>query len=305
MKPLEAESHGNGGGCRTFRLLQARSCALCQRVWAEMHPTQYAMTMRLRISCFLFAATLLSIMGVGCKSAAPTAGKPAAVDTASLPAPAAAPPADAGMIQGTISFKGRAPERVRIDMAADPACAMGAENDAEQIVASKGRLANVYIYIKAGATPSQAPANTPPVVMDQKGCRYTPHVIALQQGGTVEFRNSDPTTHNVHTMPGMPGNKGFDVSQMPMGQAQVRRFGQAETMIPLRCNNHPWMNAFVNVADTPFFAVSGADGSFSISGLPPGDYTLAAMHDKLGEQTLPISVSAKGTTKVNFNFAGD
>jgi plastocyanin len=187
-------------------------------------------------------------------------------------------------------------------MSMDPACAMtSAENDAEQFIVANGKLANVYIYIKSGAPPSQAPANTPPVVLDQKGCRYTPHVIALQQGGSVEFRNSDPTMHNIHTTPAS-GNP-IDVSQSPMGAPQTRQFNQPETMLPVRCNNHPWMNAFINVASTPYFAVSGADGSFTITGLPPGNYTLAAVHEKLGEQDLQISITPKGTAKADFTFA--
>jgi plastocyanin len=138
-------------------------------------------------------------------------------------------------------------------------------------------------------------------VLDQKGCRYTPHVIALQQGGSVEFRNSDPTMHNIHTTPAS-GNP-IDVSQSPMGAPQTRQFNQPETMLPVRCNNHPWMNAFINVASTPYFAVSGADGSFTITGLPPGNYTLAAVHEKLGEQDLQISITPKGTAKADFTFA--
>jgi plastocyanin len=245
----------------------------------------------------LLLATALTFSG--CKSA-PPANPGAATPIAT---PAAAPNPDAGTATGTIHFTGKAPARTPIDMSMDPACAMSAaENDAEQFVVANGKLANVYVYIKSGAPPSQAPAGTAPVVLDQKGCRYTPHVIALQQGGSVEFRNSDPTMHNIHTTPAS-GNPGIDVSQSPMGAPQTRQFNQPETMLPVRCNNHPWMNAFINVANTPYFAVSGADGTFTISGLPPGNYTLAAIHEKLGEQDLQISITPKGTAKADFTFA--
>ncbi len=140
-------------------------------------------------------------------------------------------------------------------------------------------------------------------MLDQKGCRYAPHVIAVQQGGTVEFRNSDPTMHNVHITPATGGNAAVDVSQGPMGQTQVRQFNAPEQMVPVRCNNHPWMNAFINVADSPYFAVTGTDGSFAISGLPPGTYTLAAVHEKLGEQDIQVSVPASTTAKADVTFS--
>jgi len=189
---------------------------------------------------------------------------------------APAPVANAGSIAGTIRFTGTPPPRVEIDMSMDPACEMLApKNDSEQYIVANGKLANVYVYVKAGAPPSKAPANAAPVVLDQKGCRYTPHVIALQQGGSVEFRNSDPTMHNVHTTPAS-GEPSIDVSQGPMGAPQTRQFQQPETMLPVRCNNHPWMNAFINVSATPFFAVSAADGSFTITGVTAGDYYVSA-----------------------------
>jgi len=207
-----------------------------------------------------------------------------------------------GSITGTVSFAGKAPAPVKIDMSMDPACTFGADNYSEQYAVHNGKLANVYIYIKSGATPAKAPAGTPAVVLDQKGCKYIPHVIAIQQGGTVEFRNSDSTMHNIHTMPAVAGNQNVDVSQGPMGQTQVRQFASPEVMMPVRCNNHPWMNAYLNISPTPYFAVTGADGSFTLN-LPPGTYTVAAVHEKLGEQDVQITLPAKGAAKANFNFA--
>jgi plastocyanin len=170
----------------------------------------------------------------------------------------------------------------------------------EQYVVSGGKLANVYVYIKAGATPSTVSGSATPVVLDQKGCKYTPHVIAVQQGGTVLFKNSDPTMHNVHIIG--PDNSALDISQAPIGQPQSQQFSSPQVMLPVRCNNHPWMNAFINVAPTPYFAVTGKDGSFTLQGLPPGNYTLAAVHEKLGEQDINITVKAKSTAKADFTF---
>ena len=173
----------------------------------------------------------------------------------------------------------------------------------EQYAVSDGKLGNVYVYVKSGAPDSKAPNAAPAVVLDQKGCRYIPHVVAVQQGGRVEFHNSDPTMHNVHTMPAVSGNSAVDVSQGPMGQPESRAFNAPETMLPVRCNNHPWMNAFINVAPNQFFAVTGADGSFTLRGLPPGTYTVAAIHEKLGEQNVQVSVPANGTVKAELSFA--
>jgi plastocyanin len=208
-----------------------------------------------------------------------------------------------GNVQGVVTFAGDVPKPVKIDMSMDPACAVsGGTNMSEQLVVTGGRLENVYVYVKNGVTPSQAPNGQPPVVLDQQGCRYVPHVIAVQQGGSVEFKNSDPTMHNVHTMPTVAANGGMDVSEGPMGQPQVRQFPAAEVMMPVRCNNHPWMSAFINVSETPYFAVTGGDGKFSIRGLPPGTYTLAAVQEKLGEQDMQVTVPAKGTAKAMFKF---
>jgi plastocyanin len=260
----------------------------------------------MRLTSSLLIASLL--LFVGCK--ADTALKNGETLDKSNKTPTAAQPAtntpvvdptQSATITGTVKFSGTAPKPIKIDMSMDPACAMsGTDNYTEQYVVNDGKLANVYIYIKAGAQAASVTSSYT-VTLDQKGCRYTPHVIAIQQGGSVVFKNSDPTMHNVHIV--APGDSGaLDVSQGPMGEPQSQQFTAQTVMMPVRCNNHPWMSAFINVAPTPYFAVTGKDGKFKIEGLPAGTYTLAAVHEKLGEQDVQITVPAKTTQKEDFTF---
>ena len=255
---------------------------------------------RLAVSSALLAALLLA----GCKTD-PAVNKGEVIGRGSLPVNEFNASLDGGMVSGTVSFTGQPPARVRIDMSMDPACAMAAsDNMSEPYIINDGKVANVFVYIKSGIPQSNAAPDAKPVVLDQKGCRYLPHIIAVQQGGSVEFRNSDPTMHNIHTPPPPDGNPGIDVSQGPGAKPQVVKFSQPETMLSVRCNNHPWMNAFINVAPTPYFTVTGSNGRYEIGGLPPGNYVLAAVHEKLGEQDFQISIPPKGKTQQNFSYPG-
>ncbi len=248
-----------------------------------------------------------ALVNRGTKTPAPPDGGPAS-QAGTSPNSSAGSPASAtsGSITGSVLFTGKAPAMPLIDTSMDPVCGMGGAGKftAEQYVVNNGKLANVFVYVKSGPASAMMTGQVaPPVVLDQKGCRYVPHVIGVQQGGSVEFRNSDLTMHNIHTMPTEVGNETIDISQGPKGAPVTRQFLKPELMMPVRCNNHPWMNAFINVSPTPFFAVSAADGRFDLRGLPPGDYVLAAVHEKLGEKTMNVHVAANGPTKAEFGFA--
>ncbi|MGO8720681.1 MAG: carboxypeptidase regulatory-like domain-containing protein [Acidobacteriaceae bacterium] len=214
-------------------------------------------------------------------------------------------PATAGTVAGTIHFSGQAPTPIVIDMAQDPACSQATKtpNTTEQYVVHDGKLANVFVYVKDGLGKRIYMPLKTPVVLDQRGCRYIPHVIGAMVGQPVEFRNSDRTMHNIHIVP--PGDEdsaGFDISQPPMAGTEQHIFRTAGLMIPIRCNNHPWMEALLNVVGNPFFAVSDAEGKFEIHGLPPGTYTLVAVQEKLGTETQPITVQSHKTSTADFTF---
>lgn len=211
-----------------------------------------------------------------------------------------------GSVAGTVTLTGKLPARIEIDTSMDPACGLShTPLSTEQYVVNKGKLGNVFVYIKSGppAAMNAAPISSAPAVLDQTACRYIPHVLGVVEGGTVEFRNSDPTMHNVHTMPTTVGNQTIDITMGPHGAPQTRQMEKPENLIPVRCNNHPWMNAFIDVAPTPFFQVTGPDGTFDLKGLPPGDYVLGAVQEKLGEKTANVFIAAGQSAKVDFTYA--
>lgn len=207
-----------------------------------------------------------------------------------------------GTLTGKILFEGEAPLRKRIDMTGDANCAEIAKNPrTEDFVMANGRLANVFVYVKGGEltrfafeTPSDA------VVLDQQQCQFTPRVLGIRTEQTLSILNSDPTMHNVHPAPRV--NPEWNQLQMPYGTPIEKRFRRAETLIPVKCNQHPWMKAYVGVLEHPFFAVSSKDGSFSIAGLPPGDYTLVAWHETRGERSTPFSVGPGEAKSVDILF---
>jgi plastocyanin len=245
---------------------------------------------------------LACILGIvlleGCGKKEPAEVQPAAPATA--PAAAATPidPATAASVSGTVKFDGAPPKPAVIDMSQDPACK--GQNTAENIVVSGGKLANVFVYVKEGLGDRTFDVPKEPVEVDQHGCKYHPHALGVMTGQTVKIVNSDPTTHNIHPTP--KDNREWNESQAPQSAPIEKTFAREEIMLPVKCNQHPWMRMFINVVKNPFYAVSGPDGKFEIKGLPPGDYTLAFVQEKLGEQTVKVTLAAKDSKTVDMTF---
>jgi len=208
------------------------------------------------------------------------------------------PSATAASVSGTVTFGGAAPKAAKIDMSQDAACK--GNNVAETIVANDGKLANVFVYVKDGLGDRTFDVPKDSVTIDQKGCRYHPHVLGVMTGQNIEIRNDDETTHNIHPTP--KDNREWNESQPPKAAAIEKNFAREEIMLPVKCNQHPWMKMYVNVVKTPFYAVTGEDGKYEIKGLPPGDYTLAFVQEKLGEQTQKITLAAKDSKTVDQGF---
>ena len=208
--------------------------------------------------------------------------------------------ATAGSISGVVSFKGAPPKLKPLDMTQDPGCPSPPQA-ADAVVVNGGKLANVFVYIKEGLPQGTFAVPDEPVVLDQKGCRYSPHMLGILTGQRLKILNSDTADHNIHDMPS--NNPPFNESQMPTSKPVVKTFTNPEMMIPVQCNQHPWMRAYINVMSHPYFAVSAADGSFTIKNLPPGEYTLTAAHEKFGEQTMKVKVGPKMDSDARFVFS--
>lgn len=229
-------------------------------------------------------------------TAAPAGGAPAAA------APAVA---DAATIAGLVKFEAGAPPKpAPLQMGADPACAAQhptPPTDEEVIVGAGGELANVIVYVK------NAPAGNYPVpgptLLDQKGCKYIPHVSVAQVGQPIQIKNSDPTLHNVHAMPEV--NNGFNEGQPVKDMVSTKKFDKAELKpFRIKCDVHGWMKSYMAVLPHPYHGVSQMNGTFNIGNLPPGNYTLVAWHEKYGEQEQQVTVGAKESKQVTFTFKG-
>ena len=249
----------------------------------------------------------LALVLAGCGGGGPAPSGEQAQQPAAPAAPAAAPvdTATAATITGQVSFEGTKPTPKRISMDAVPACTQAAKAPVfteDVVVNDNGTLRDVYVYVKEGLGDRAFPVPAQAVELDQQGCTYKPHVVALMVGQKLRIMNADPTNHNIHPMPTQ--NREWNQSQPPGAPAMEQEFPRPEVMIPVKCNVHPWMKAYVGVQKHPFAVVTGTDGTFTIKGLPPGDYTIETWQEKYGTQQQKVTVGASETKTVDFSYKG-
>ena len=217
---------------------------------------------------------------------------------------AAMPVARAADIVGTITFKGTPPAEIPLTQMEDNADCIamhkGTPTTQHYVVGSKGEFGNVTVYLR-GMDGKSTGSSVAPAVLDQKGCIYLPTILAVQTGQKLVVKNSDACVHNVHSKPAAEGNQEANNVQMPGGADLIYTFQKPESFLKFQCDVHPWMFAWVSVFDHPYFCVSGTDGKFVIKNVPPGKYTIAAMHRKAGTQTADVEVK-DGDVMVNFTF---
>jgi plastocyanin len=214
------------------------------------------------------------------------------------------PPTTGATVRGVVHFDGKVPPAKTVSMAADPVCAKQHATPvlAQDIVAdSKGDLQNVVVYVSEGLSGQTFDAPAQPAVVEQKGCMYLPHVLAVRANQPLQLVNSDATSHNIHPQPA--NNREWNKAEPP-GTKMEETFGREEIAIPVKCNVHPWMRGYIAVFKHPYFAVTGKDGSFDLGNLPPGTYTIKAWHEKLGSSTQTVTVGANETKEISFVFKG-
>ncbi len=207
-------------------------------------------------------------------------------------------------VRGSVRFEGKVPAAKAISMAADPDCARQHSSPVmaqEVMTDAKGDLQNVIVFVSEGLGDRTFEVPSQPVVVQQKGCMYEPHVLAVRANQTLQLVNDDPTSHNIHPQPG--NNREWNKAEPP-GTKMEEAFAREEIAIPVKCNVHPWMHGYIAVFKHPYFAVTGKDGGFDLSNLPPGTYTIKAWHEKLGTSTQTVTIGANETKEISFVFKG-
>jgi plastocyanin len=254
---------------------------------------------------------LVSGYAAGCGGSQPADTARQTPETATPPvAPTAqegaqkAQPAGGSSITGTVTFAGDPPTLKPLAMNADPACAAkhAGPVPAEMLVlGNDNTMGNILVWVSNGLAAGKTwPAPTTPVVLDQKGCMYVPHVMGIMVGQPYRILNSDGILHNIHTLPKI--NRSFNQGMPASMKETTTKFDKPEAVFHIKCDVHPWMSAYIAVFTHPFFSVTATEGKFTISGLDPGTYEITAWHEKLGTQTASVTVGANETKTQNFKF---
>jgi plastocyanin len=213
-------------------------------------------------------------------------------------------PSTSASVRGVVHFEGKVPVSKPVSMASDPVCAKqhaGPLVTQEVLADPKGDLQNVVVFVSEGLGDRAFDPPADPVVVEQKGCMYQPHVLAVRANQKLQLVNDDATSHNIHPQPA--NNREWNKAEPP-GSKMEESFAREEVAIPVKCNVHPWMRGYIAVFKHPFFAVTGKDGSFDLSNLPPGTYTIKAWHEKLGTSSQTVTIGANETKEISFVFKG-
>ena len=210
---------------------------------------------------------------------------------------------EGGTITGTVKYSGAPPPPMPINFGAEQQCALvhgtTPPNIETIVINSNGTVRDVLVYV-TGEVPGQYAAPTEPLVFEQRGCVFVPHVGAVMVGQPVEVRNGDPILHNVRAQSKL--GQSFNIAQPMQGMKTTKKLLKPEIGIPIKCDVHFWMTGYLHVLAHPFFAITGPDGVFTIKGLPPGTYTLEAWHGKLGTQTQTVTISEGRAPPMTFTF---
>jgi len=218
-----------------------------------------------------------------------------------------------GTISGVISYNGTPPAPKKIDTTADPVCGQKNPNlMTDDAIIKDGKVANTFVYIKEGTVEGGKKIGdyswttpTSEVQLDQNGCHYAPHVLGVMVNQKLKITNSDATQHNIHPTPKL--NQEWNQTQANGAPPIEKAFTRSEVLIPVKCNQHPWMKAYIGVLKHPLFSVSSDTGAFEIKGVPPGKYTVVAWREGGAngeEKTMEVTVPANGSAKADFSFGG-
>jgi plastocyanin len=210
--------------------------------------------------------------------------------------------ATTGTIHGQVRLDGTPPpmQDVRFGSFAECAAQYRGPVPVGDVLVHDGLVENVFVYIQSGLGERVFAIPTTPVEIDQKGCLYHPRVAGAQVGQLIDFVNSDPTLHNVHGTP--KASPGWNFALSRAGTQRQTRIDRPEIMVSVRCDLHPWMQGWIGVVDHPYFAVTGADGSFRLAGVPPGTYTLTAWHERFGTRSQQVVLAERADSGVTFAF---
>jgi plastocyanin len=252
----------------------------------------------------IFAAAALAFVMVSCGGSSNTDQPAASGGGAAAPAGQPVDVATAGTVTGTIKLDGAVPAAHKINMTADAYClsqhSSSPAMDQEVVAGAGGTLANVVVYIQEDMSKYAFTTPSDPAKIDQSGCQYVPHIVAMMAGQTLQVTNSDKTTHNIHPIP--KDNREWNESQAPNTPPLMKVFARAENGIPVKCNVHPWMKSYIFAFKNPYFFVTGNDGKFTIGNLPPGTYTIVAWQEKFGTVTQSVPIGPKDSKSVDLTF---